>query len=360
MSQNVASPSAPSTPSAASAASAAPVPGSTMRAWTQRRFGGPDVLELREVPVPEPGPGEVLIAVEASSINAADHYMIGGGALVMRPMFGIRRPRATVPGLDVAGTVVATGPEVRRLAIGDRVFGEIGGTWAQFAVGLEEKLAVAPDTADDIGAVGGLPVAGLTALQGLRDHGRVGHGTSVLVYGATGGVGSFAVQIASALGADVTAVCSAANAERVRSLGATEVVPRDDDPGGDVIDRLVASGRRFDVVFDVAGVQSSRRRSRLLTDGGLCLLAGGPSGGPVLGPIRPLAAAIVTGLVLPGRFRPFVASGNADDLATLASIVDEGSLRTVVDETFTFERIPDAYERFLTSSKTGKLVVSGW
>ncbi len=345
------------TPSSGPTSDATPTPDvpDTMWAWTQDRFGA-DALERRQIPVPAIEEKQVLVRIASTSLNAADRYQVTCPALAMRPIFGVRGPRKTVPGLDLAGTVVAVGDGVHGFEVGDRVIGEANGAWADYAAAHAANLALAPSSIP-LADAGALPIGGLTALQGLRDHGGLEAGSSVLIHGATGAVGSFAVQIAAALGATVTAVCAEDAADLVRSLGAHEIIDREPTERGTVAERLVADGRRFDVVFDVAGVESTRDRGRLLADGGTCVLVGAPSGGSILGPIRPLVATIVASKLVRGRFRSFVASAKHEDLATLSSMVDAGDLRVIVDERFEFEQLPAAFERFATGRKFGKIVV---
>ena len=188
----------------------------------------------------------------------------------------------------------------------------------------------------------------------MRDHADVGAGTRVLVNGASGGVGTFAVQVAVALGAEVTAVCSTKNVDTARELGASDVV---DYTTTDVIDHFVGRGDVFDVVFDVAGVHSTKQRARLLAPGGRCLFVGAPSGGRILGPIRGLVPSVVAGWIRRAEFVTFVAKPNGDDMATLAEMIDAGQVRTVVEETFGFEQVPAALTRFRQGHVAGKIVV---
>lgn len=324
-----------------------------MTAWTQTRYGDPSVLERDEVPVPTIGPDEVLIGVAATSINAADRYL-ADPALLMRPMVGrLRGPKELVGGLDVAGTIVAIGHAVDGFAIGDEVFGDLGGGFGPYVAGSTDLIARAPSAMSLVEAAG-VPVAGLTALQGLRDHGRLRAGERVLVNGASGGVGTFAVQVATALGAEVTAVCSTKNVDTARELGAADVV---DYTTTDVIDHFVENGRTFDIVFDVAGVHSTKQLARLLSPEGRCVFVGAPSGGRILGPIRSLIPAMIAGRLRRAEFVSFVAKSNGDDMATLAAMIDAGQVRTVVDEVMPIAELPAAYTRFRRGHLAGKVVV---
>ncbi len=327
---------------------------STMTAWVQDRYGDSSRFERRDVPVPELAADEVLVRVAATSLNAADRYM-SDPALVMRPMLGgLRGPKDPIGGLDVSGTVAALGSDVSSLAVGDRVFGEVGGGFGAFCAAKASRLAVVPDTVS-LDDAAGVPIAGLTALQGLRNVAEVSDGAAVLVNGASGGVGTFAVQIARALGATVTAVCSTKNVELARSLGSTDVV---DYRSVDVIDHFTSAERRFDVIFDVAGVHSVRERSRLLMPDGICVFVGAPSGGRVAGPIPALLGSIIAGRLARGRFSSFVAESNGDDMAVLAEMMASGAVRTVVEDVMSIDEVPAAMTRFKQGHLAGKLILT--
>src|SRR5215212_2912381 len=247
----------------------------TMKAIVRDRFGPPDVLRLEEVDVPEVGDDDVLVRVRASSINRADWYDVTGTPWVARPMMGVRRPKSREVGGDLAGTVEAVGKDVADLQPGDEVFGGGGGSYAEYALtrpGLARKPANV--TFEEAAAV---PVAGLTALQALRDHGQVQPGQRVLVNGASGGVGTFAVQIAKALGAEVTAVCNTRNVEQARSLGADRVIDytRED---------FTRVGERYDVILDIAGSKPWSRCRRVMNPHATLVIIGGPKG-RLMGPL---------------------------------------------------------------------------
>jgi NADPH:quinone reductase-like Zn-dependent oxidoreductase len=228
-----------------------------MQAILHDRFGPPDVLELREVGEPRTGDGEVLVRVRAASVNPADWYAVQGIPWIARPQMGLRRPRSNRPGLDLAGVVAAVGGNVTRFRPGDEVFGTGTGTLAEYVAAAEDALVLKPANLlfEQAAAV---PVAALTALQGLRDKGRVQPGQQVLINGASGGVGTFAVQLARALGAEVTGVCSTRNLDMARSLGAGRVIDytREDFTRGD---------RRYDLLLDVAGSRPWAACRRVLT-----------------------------------------------------------------------------------------------
>ena len=231
-----------------------------MKAIVHRRYGPPGVLALEELPSPEPGPGEVRVRVRAASVFAGDVHLLRGAPFFVRFATGLRRPRNPIPGIDLAGIVDMTGPGVTDLRSGDEVFGFAGGTLAELVSVPAGQLVRRPANLP-LEEAATVPEAGLTALQGLRDHGRVQPGERVLVIGASGGVGTFAVQIAKALGAEVTGVCGPTNLDLVRSIGADHVV---DYTRTDV----TTAGERYDVILQLAGTESPRRLRRALVPGG--------------------------------------------------------------------------------------------
>jgi NADPH:quinone reductase-like Zn-dependent oxidoreductase len=315
-----------------------------MRAVVRDRFGI-GALELAEVAKPEPEEGQVLVRVRASSINRADWYGVVGAPWVARPMMGIRRPKDGRPGSDLAGVVEAVGEGVTEVAPGDEVYGLGDGTYGEFAIArkaLDRKPAGV--SFEEAAAV---PLAALTALQGLRDHAGLKPGQKVLVNGASGGVGTFAVQIAKALGADVTAVCSTRNVDQARELGADRVLDytRED---------FTRSGERFDVIFDNAGTRGWRACKRVLADDGIVVLVGGPHK-RLLGPLGHVA-----GMLLRGRKRTkfFVAKPNREDLAALRELMEAGKVRPVVERVYPLDEIRDAFRHHGEGHSRGKLVVS--
>ncbi|HEY4753751.1 MAG TPA: NAD(P)-dependent alcohol dehydrogenase, partial [Candidatus Limnocylindrales bacterium] len=238
-----------------------------MRAVVQERYGAPDVLELRDVDRPVPGDGEVLVRVRAASVNFRDWAVLRGRPRVLRLATGIRRPKDAIPGVDLAGEVEAVGSDVTALHPGDRVFGRCAGAFAEYACAKQTRLTPMP-AGLSFEQAAAVPLAATTALQGVRDQGRLQPGQRVLVIGASGGVGTFAVQIARALGAHVTGVCGPANAELVRSIGADEVV---DYTRVDIS----RAARGYDVIFQVAGTDSPLALRRALTPTGTLVLSSG-------------------------------------------------------------------------------------
>jgi NADPH:quinone reductase-like Zn-dependent oxidoreductase len=294
-----------------------------MKAIRFTRYGVPDVLPLTDHPTPTAPDGGVLVRVRAAALNALDWYLFSGRPHAVRLAFGLTRPARAVPGVDFAGTVAAVGPNAVGFRVGDAIFGVGRGTLAEFVAVQAGKAAPIP-TGVSFEQAAALPVAGSTALQGLRDFGRVAPGQRVLVIGAAGGVGSFAVQVARALGAEVTAVCSAVHAEQARALGAAHVV---DYARADV----TRQGLRYDLVFNVAGGQSWADFRRVLAPGGRVVMAGGPRTNPWFGPLGNFIALRLGSLGERKRFIAVVAKITPADLTTLAELVAAGTIRPVLD-----------------------------
>ena len=323
----------------------------TMKAIVRKRWGRPrDVIELDDVAKPEPTDDEVLVRVYASSINRSDYYALGGAAVLMRPMIGgFRRPKEQRLGGDFAGIAEAVGKNVTDVQPGDEVYGTRTGAFGDY---VSAKMAVARKPANlSFEEAAAAPVAALTALQALRDHGRLQKGQRVLVNGGSGGVGTFAVQVAKALGAGhVTAVCSTRNVERVRSLGADHVVDytRED---------YTRSGERFDLIIDVAGSHSWRENKRVLVPGGTLVLAGAPTGNRLTGPMGRLARLWLTSRLGSRRLIFFVCKPNRADLATLRELIEAEQVRPVVDRVYSRTEIVEALEAMGEGHVQGKLVV---
>ncbi len=329
---------------------ASPTTPTVMSAIVGDRYGGPEVLERRDVPVPNPSATGVLVEVAATSLNALDWHLMTGTPYLVRLMNGLRRPKRTIHGADVAGTVVAVGREVTRHRVGDRVFGETGGGGCSpYLATSEDVLARIPDgvSFDDAAATG---VAGLTAIQGLVTHGDVQPGEHVLINGAAGGVGTFAVQIAKALGATVTAVCSTGNVAMVSDLGADEVV---DYRTADFTD----GGRRFDVMFDGVGSRTPAENVSVLAPGSRYVAVSGPKSNPWLDPMRYVArmawAAKRNGI----RFHQFTASPNHDDLVRLGELLADGSVVPAIDRVITLDGVPEAMAQIGGGHTPAKIVV---
>lgn len=323
----------------------------TMQAVVQREYGSAEVLQPAQIPLPPaPGKGEVLLRVAGAGMDRGTWHLMAGEPRLVRPMFGLRRPRNPIPGLDVAGTVVAVGPDVQRLAVGDRVFGIAKGSYAQYALALADKLAESPDGLTDPEAAV-LGVSGLTALQALRDVGEVQPGQRVLILGASGGVGSYAVQIAVALGGQVTGVCSAAKADFVRSLGADEVL---DYRAGDPLD----AATRYDLIVDIGGNRTLHALRRALTPKGTLVVVGGENGGKWTGGFGRMLRAPLLSPFVSQRLAPVTSSENAADLAVLADMVEAGTLRPAVDSVVPLSDAADAMRRLVAGDVKGKIAIS--
>ena len=326
-----------------------PVP-STMRAVVGRRYGGPETLAIEQVATPTPNADQVVVKVEASSLNALDWHFRTGTPYFLRLIEGLRRPRRLIDGADVAGTVVSVGPAVTDLVVGDEVFGECGGG------GFGEYLAAKPDglVRKPVGvsfeAAGATAVAGLTALQALRTHGAVQPGDHVLINGAAGGVGTFAVQIAKALGAEVTAVCSTRNVEMVRALGADHVIDY-------VTDDFVPGGARFDVMLDGVGNRSAKECLSVLKPDARFVLISGPKKNPWIDPMAHLAAVAIRFLRADPSFHQFTASPNHDDLTFLGELLTDGRLVPEVDRVIGLEGVAHALAEIGTGHARAKIVV---
>jgi NADPH:quinone reductase-like Zn-dependent oxidoreductase len=321
-----------------------------MQAIVQDRFGPPDVLELREIDEPRAGDGEVLVRVRAASVNPADWYAMTGMPWVARPTMGLRRPKTDRPGLDLAGVVAAVGGEATRFKPGDEVFGTGAGTLAECATAAEDALVGKPANLSFEQAAA-VPVAGLTALQGLRDKGRIQPGHQVLVNGASGGVGTFAVQLAKALGAEVTAVCSTRNVDTARSLGADRVVDytREDFTRG---------GRRYDLLLDVAGSRPWSACQRVLEPRATLVLVGAPKGSRLLGPLGHIAKVSLASLRAGQKVVFFISRSTREDLTALRELLEAGAVTPVVERTYPLSDVPEAIRYLEVEHARAKVVIS--
>ena len=323
----------------------------TMRAYLHARYGPPAALDLRDdVEPPEPAADEVLVRVRATSVNPVDWYGATGMPLAARVLGGVRRPKSTAIGTDFAGVVEAVGSEVEGLEPGDEVYGGRTGAFAEL-VCAKEGVARKPANLTFAEAAAA-PVAALTALQGLRDKAAVQPGERVLVNGASGGVGTFAVQVAKALGAEVTAVCSTRNVEQARALGADHVVDytREDFTRG---------GRRYDVVFDVAGSRPFSQLKRILEPDGTVVVAGvGRPKRGLLGPLGHIARMRLGSLRARRRCVFFIAKLDRGELDALRALLEAGQVRPVVERTYGFEQLREALAYLGEGHARGKLVVT--
>jgi NADPH:quinone reductase-like Zn-dependent oxidoreductase len=317
-----------------------------MKAAVVARYG---TVAVEDVERPEPAAGEVLVRVRASSVNAADWYGFAGRPYVGRLLMGLLHPKSPGAGTDFAGVVEAVGSGADGFAPGDEVYGCKHGAYAEY-VAAGDALAAKPKSLsfDEAAAV---PVAALTALQGLRDHGKVQPGRRVLVNGASGGVGTFAVQLAKALGAEVHAVCSGPNVEQARTLGAERVFDytRED---------FTRSGERYDVLFDNAGTRSWRAMRRVLQPAGTVVLVGGPRSKRLLGPLGHVLRVKLASKLGSRRAVFFIAKLNGEDLATLRELIEAGRISPVVEQRYELTEIAEAMRRMGAGHLRGKLVVT--
>jgi NADPH:quinone reductase-like Zn-dependent oxidoreductase len=328
-------------------------PANPMKAIVYCEYGSPDVLKFADVEKPVPTDNHVLIKVRAASLNALDAYMVRD-AWLNRLIFGLRKPRDTRLGRDVAGQVEAVGKNITEFKPGDEVFGICRGSLAEYAVTFERALATKPPNVSFEQAAS-LPLAGLTALQGLRE-GKIQPGQKVLINGATGGVGTFAVQIAKSLGAEVTAVCSTRNIDLVRSIGADHVIDYTKED-------FTKSDQRYDVIFDNVANHSFGERRRVLNPKGICVLAGmGGAGvkqseamGRIVGNLF-LARGLSS--FVDQKFAQYMTKMSKPDLIMLGDLIQAGKLRPVIERTYKLNDAPEALRHFDQGHARGKLVIT--
>lgn len=317
-----------------------------MKAVTQSRYGGPETLELQDVERPRVGDGEVLVRVHAASIHVGDWILMTGKPYLMRMATGLRKPKNPIPGTDIAGTVEAVGPGVERLAVGDEVFGWCAGAFAEYAVASQDQLVRKPAnlTFEQAAAVG---VSASTALQLLRDH-DIRPGQKVLVNGASGGVGTFAVQIARSFGAEVTGVCSSKNVDLVRSLGADHVIDytRED---------FTTGTERYDLILDNVGNHSMAQTRRALAPTGTLISNGG---GHKDGKLARTIRTMLVSMVVKQQAKPSVKTQNRDDLGVLKELAEAGTITPVIDRTIALRETPQAIAHVASGRARGTIVIA--
>lgn len=321
-----------------------------MKAVMQDKYGSADTLEVREVDVPTPGPGQVLVRVKAAGVNMADWHLMTGEPTVARLFLGFGGPKAKTRGSDVAGVVEAAGEGVTEFEVGDEVFGSASGSFAEFAVARGGRLTHKPANVSFEHAAA-TPMAGYTALQALRAAGIAAAGDGadkhVLVIGAGGGVGSFTVQLAKHFGARVTGVCSTSKVALVRSLGADEVIDYTKD----------AVTGSFDVVIETAGGRSLAESRALLTREGVLVVVGGEGGGRVFGLAGRTVVAPLKSMFVSQKLAGLFAVESSDDLALLSSLLSSGAITPAIDRTFSLDEAPDAIRHLQEGRAAGKVVV---
>jgi NADPH:quinone reductase-like Zn-dependent oxidoreductase len=318
-----------------------------MQAIVQDSYGSADVLEAQEIDTPEIAASEVLVRVHAASIHVGDWIVMTGSPFVMRLATGLRKPKNRVPGTDLAGTVVAIGKDVTRFQPGDDVFGWCAGAFAEYARAAEDQLIEKPAdlTFEQAAAIG---ISASTALQLLRDDGKVQPGQKVLINGASGGVGTFAVQIAKALGAEVTGVCSTTNVELVRSIGADHVIDYTHDD-------FTAATERYDLILDNVGNHSMARTRRALAPLGTLISNGG---GHADGKLGRTVRAMLASMVVRQQAAPTVKTQNHDDLVALTALVEAGSVKAVIDRTYPLRQTPEAINHVAAGHARGTVVIT--
>jgi NADPH:quinone reductase-like Zn-dependent oxidoreductase len=322
-----------------------------MKAIVQRVYGEPeDVLEIRDIDRPEIGDDQVSVRVHAAGVNAADPALVKGMPYFLRLVYGLRRPKRTVPGTDLAGTVEAVGRDVTNLRPGDQVYGVGRGAFAEYASAPASRVAPKPSnlTFEEAAAV---PIAGIAALQGIRDVARVTPGQRVLIIGASGGVGTFAVQVAKALGAEVTAVCSTRNVEQARSLGADHVIDYTKED-------FAGYGIRYDVIFDNAGSHSLRDLRRSLTPKGILVPNHGNLQSRWLASIPRLISALAMSVFVSQSVGIFVGSEKREHLMAMTELIESGKVRPVIEKTYDLAEAPAALGYIGEGHARGKVAIS--
>jgi len=326
-----------------------------MKAIRYDRYGPPDVLELGDVSAPAVGDDDVLVRVRAASVNPLDWHCMRGAPYLVRLQGGLRRPRpgTGVLGADMAGSVEAVGKNVSGYRPGDEVFGglENRGTLAEYITVRQDGVVLGKPTGLTFEQAAAVPVAAFTALQALRDKGRVRPGQKVLVNGASGGVGTFAVQIAKALGADVTGVCSTRNVDLVESIGADQVIDytRQD---------FTRAEREYDLVIDIAGSRTLSQTRRVLAPKGVLVAVGAPDKGRWIGPLGRLVTMAALSPAVSQRMVFFLARMNKDDLAFLRDLVDAGKVAPVIDRTYPLTQAAEAIRYLEAGHARGKVIIT--
>jgi NADPH:quinone reductase-like Zn-dependent oxidoreductase len=322
-----------------------------MKAIVQVGYGDPAaVLRVQDVPTPSPGKGEALIRTRSASVAAGDWLLTTGRPAIMRLGWGLRRPRRQIPGFDLSGVIETVGEGVTGLAPGDEVFGSARSTCAEYAVAAEEAVVLKPERIGfDEAAC--LTVSGVTGLRAMRDHGKLQAGQKVLINGASGGVGHFAIQVAKALGAEVTGVCSAASADMVRSLGADHVLDY-------AIEDFTARDERYDLILDNVANHSLRATRRALKPTGVLLPNNGTAGGKLFGPLGRMLGAMATAPFIKRQGMPFEASPRPGDLLALRDLVIAGQVRPVIDRTFSLPEAAAALAHIGTGHSRGKVAIT--
>ena len=325
-----------------------------MKAIVRDTYGSADVLELTDIDKPEPGDDEVLLRVHAASVNPADWHILRGVPYIARMQFGLGKPKDRVLGCDVAGHIEAVGNNVTMLQPGEEVFGSPFmhglGAFAEWVCISEDLLAPKPANLS-FEQVAAVPLAALTALQALRDQGRIEPGYKVLIIGASGGVGTFAVQIAKSFDAEVSGVCSTRNLEMVRALGAEHVIDYTQED-------FTHSGQKYDLIFQLAGTLSPSECRSALTSNGTLLISSGESEGSWIGPLDRVIKALVLSPFVSQKMASFTVKPNREDLQLLKQFIEDGTITPVIDRTYPLAEVPEAIGYLEERHAQGKVVIS--
>lgn len=322
-----------------------------MKAIVYRCYGPPQVLKLEASVKPSPAADQILVKVHAAAVNPLDWHYMRGEPYIMRLSSGIGAPNSIRMGVDFAGTVEAVGAEVRQFTVGDAVFGGRGGAFAEYVTVRESRGVVHKPENLSFEQAAAIPVAAVTALQGLRDQGKLQAGQKVLINGASGGVGTFAVQIAKALGAEVTGVCSTRNVDLVRSLGADHVIDYTKE-------NFTRGAQRYDLILDNVGSHSFLGYRRVLQPEGTIVIVGGPRGDAWIGPLVRTFQGMLLSPFISQRIASFMADVNQGDLQTLAALARAGKLTSVIDRRYSLDRAAAAIEYVEQGHARGKVIVT--
>src|ERR1022692_725779 len=321
-----------------------------MKAIVYYNYGPPDVLKYEEIEKPTAGDDQVLVKVRAASVNPLDWHFMRGTPYFVRIMTGLRRPKVTRLGVDVAGQVEAVGRNVTQFKPSDEVFGTCRGAFAEYACTSESALVMKPNNVT-LEQAASVPIAAFTALQGLRDKGQIQPGQRVLINGAAGGVGTFAVQIAKSFGAYVTGVCSTRNVDMVRLIGADRVIDYTQED-------FTNSGQRYDLIFDSVGNHSLLACRRVLNPKGKYIAVGGPSSRWMIGPLTSAITAPVLSRLVDRKFVTFIAKGSKEDLTVMHELMEAGKVTPVIDKRYRLSEVPEAIRYLEEGHARGKVVIT--
>jgi NADPH:quinone reductase-like Zn-dependent oxidoreductase len=323
-----------------------------MKALAYDKYGSPDVLELREIDKPVVTDDGLLVRIHAASVNPVDWHTLTGTPYLVRMQAGLRKPKSELLGVDFAGTVEEVGRAVKQFQPGDEVFGARSGSFAEYVCVREERAVVQKPADVSFEQAAAVPVAAISALQGLRDKGQIQQGQKVLINGASGGVGTFAVQLAKSFGAEVTGVCSTRNVDTVRSIGADHVIDYTQED-------FTQGGERYDLMLDIAGSRSWSDYRRVLDEKATLVVVGGPKGNRWIGP---LSQALKLRLSSIGGSRrvvaPFLAKMNREDLVVLQKLLEAGTVTPVIDKRYELSEVPEALRYLGEGHARGKIVVT--